>query len=107
MPKLNNKVILITGASKGIGLGCALVCLRYGAKVALLARHPAAAEADVQAAGFRFGERVLPIAADVCNASQVEAAIKQTIEHFRQLDGLINNAGWHPPAMTIDDTSLE
>lgn len=107
MPKLSNKVVLVTGASKGIGLGCALVCLRHGAKVALLARDPHVAEAEVAAAGFSFGKDVLALPTDVRDAKAMEEAIARTAEHFGQLDGVVNNAGWHPPAMTIDDTSLE
>jgi len=107
MSKLSDKVILITGASKGIGLGCALSCLKHGAQVALLARNPAAAKADIVAAGFSFDKDALPVFVDVRDAQGMEVAITKTVERFGRLDGLINNAGWHPPAMTIDDTSLE
>jgi L-fucose dehydrogenase len=107
MPKLSDKVVLITGASKGIGLGCALVCLRHGAKVVLIARDPEAARPEIAAAGFSFDQDVLALSADVRDAVAMEAAIKKTVERFGRLDGVINNAGWHPPAMTIDETSLE
>lgn len=68
-------MILITGASKGIGLGCALVCLNHGAQVALLARDPTAAMSDITAGGFSFGKKVLPLSADVRDARAIEAAI--------------------------------
>jgi L-fucose dehydrogenase len=107
MSKLTEKVVLVTGASKGIGLGCALVCLRHGARVALVARDPQVAEGDVAAAGFSFTKDVLAVAADVRDAKAVELAVTSTVERFGRIDGLINNAGWHPPPMSIDDTSLE
>ena len=107
MSKLDEKVILVTGASKGIGLGCALVCLRHGAKVALIARDPNVAEAEIVAAGFSFDKDVLALSCDVRDARAMERSIEKTTEHFGQLDGVINNAGWHPPTMTIEQTSLE
>jgi len=107
MPKLDNHIILITGASKGIGLGCALTCLRYGAKIVCVARDPGVAEADVVAGGFSFGTDVFPLSADVRDPLALEDIVGKTIEHFGRLDGVINNAGWHPPAVTIEDTTLE
>lgn len=106
MKKLEGKVVLVTGASKGIGLGCVLVCLRHGARVALLARNPQIAEDELASAGFTFGQDVLPLSADVRDEKQMEEATEKTVQAFGHLDGLINNAGWHPPAMTIDETSL-
>lgn len=107
MSKLSERVIFITGASKGIGLGCVLSCLKHGAQVALLARDAAAAEPEIMARGFSFENDVLPLSADVRDSQAMEAAIEKAVARFGKLDGLINNAGWHPPAMTIDDTSLE
>jgi L-fucose dehydrogenase len=104
--KLADKVVVITGASRGIGLGCALVCLRHGARVALLARDPRAAESKVTAAGYSFLEDVLPLSVDVRDATTLADGIERAVGHFGRLDGLINNAGWHPPAITIDATSL-
>jgi len=106
MKKLDGKSILITGASKGIGLGCALRVLAHGGSVALLARRPDAARSAVEAAGGIWGHTVLPVTCDVANADEFEAAVNTTVEHFGRLDGVINNAGWHPPAMDIEQTSL-
>lgn len=107
MLKLKAKVVLITGASKGIGLGCALACLKHGAKVALVARDPSVAADQVIAHGFSFTDDVLPVCADARSALAIEGAVARTVEHFGHLDGVINNVGWHPPAMTIDETTLD
>jgi NAD(P)-dependent dehydrogenase (short-subunit alcohol dehydrogenase family) len=107
MKKLQNKVILVTGASKGIGLGCALKCLRHGAKVGILARASALAGTAIESAGFSLETDVYMVDCDVRLADSMESAIRDVVHHFGRLDGIINNAGWHPPAMTIEETSLE
>lgn len=104
--KLENKIIFITGASKGIGFGCATTCLRYGAKVAVTARNAQAARPGIKAANFDE-ENLLFIDCDVSVAADLETAIEQAVKHFGRLDGIINNAGWHPPPTRIEETSLE
>ncbi len=95
---LGGKTLLITGATRGIGLAIALRAARDGARVALLGKtaeaHPrlpgtvySAADA-VRAAG---GE-ALPIVGDVRNEEQVLAAVARTVEAFGGLDILVNNA---------------
>ena len=107
MSKLDGKVIFITGASKGIGLGCGLSVLRHGGKVVALALDAEDSRLEYEKAGYTFGKDVLPINCDVRDAKGLEAAFIRAVNHFEKLDGLINNAGWHPPAMTIEETSLE
>jgi len=104
--KLDDKVIYITGASKGIGLGCAKVCLRHGARVTITARDAEAAASELEAEGFD-GRSILFLDCDVREAAEIEKTLQKTVEHFGQLDGLINNAGWHPPALSIEATSLK
>lgn len=107
MSKLAGKTILVTGASKGIGLGCALSILRHGGSVGVVTLDPDLARSAVEAAGHVWSERVLPIPCDVRDAGRFEQAFAQTLTRFGQLDGVVNNAGWHPPAMEIEQTSLE
>lgn len=104
--KLKDKVALITGGTKGIGLGCARVFGRHGCRVAIAARgraDGAAAEADLAQAGCT----ALFVPCDVSLEPELRSAIETTVTHFGRLDCLVNNAGWHPPAMTIDQTSVE
>jgi len=104
--KLNGKVAIITGGSKGIGLGCARVFAKYGCTVVLAARgeeagHKAATELAVA------GRTALFVPTDVTDESAMRAMFDAAISHFGRLDCIVNNAGWHPPASTIDQTSVE
>lgn len=104
--KLKDKVAVITGGSKGIGLGCARVFAKYGCKVVLAARGEKAgraAEQELVAAGH--DATFMPT--DVSKPSDVQAMIEAAVLRYGRLDCIVNNAGWHPPAMTIDLTSVE
>ena len=89
---LKNKVVLITGGSRGLGLVIARqICGEYG-KVALIARDAdelARAEADLA----RRGGEVLTISCDLLDRAQIEAAVQETINRYGKIDILINNAG--------------
>lgn len=85
-----NKVAIITGASRGIGLAIARKFHHEGAAVALCARSSDA----LKRCEIEFGkERSLVLTTDVRDSSSVEAAVKQTIRRFGKIDFLINNAG--------------
>lgn len=104
--KLDGKVAIITGGSKGIGLGCARVFAQHGCKVVLAARGTAEGEA-VQAALTKAGHTALFISCDVSIESDLRSLVETTVQRFGRLDCMLNNAGWHPPALTIDQTSVE
>lgn len=103
--KLANKVAVITGGSKGIGLGCARVFGRHGAKVVIAARGEETghqAESELQ----REGIDALFVPCDVAEEIQMRQLFERAVERFGRLDCLVNNAGWHPPAMSIDQISV-
>src|SRR5438128_6756957 len=89
---LHDKVVLITGGSRGLGLVLARhVCAR-GGKVALIARDPdelARAKADLA----QRGGAVLTVQSDLLDAGQIESAVQKIIDRFGKIDVLINNAG--------------
>ncbi len=103
--RLQNKVVLITGAAQGLGFGCARLAAAEGAAVVL---------ADIQrergeqaAATLRAeGAQALFVPVDLRDESQCAALIDQTIRAHKKLDGLVNNAGWFPRA-TLEQTTTD
>lgn len=102
MAKLHDKVILVTGAAQGIGWGCTRVCLAHGARVIALDK---AAEETTRSALEKYGE-VFAVSCDVTNHEMLAQEFVRAVAHFGKLDGVVNNAGWHPPAMDIERTSV-
>lgn len=98
MKNLKDKVIFITGASRGIGREIALRAARDGAKIVIAAKtnqpHPKLAGTihtvakEIEA----LGGIALPLQVDVREEDQVQEAVKKTIETFGGLDILVNNA---------------
>src|SRR5260370_23412450 len=89
---LRNKVTLITGGSRGLGLVLARQICAAGGKVALLARDSEELiRAKTDLAGR--GGRVLTIQCDLFDPGQIQSAIRQTIDRFGKIDILGNNAG--------------
>src|SRR5690606_20560456 len=86
-----DKVIVITGATGGVGRVTAWAFAKQGAKIALIARDPAQLEGTKKEVEV-YGGKALPIIADISDAKQVEEAITKTEEHFGAIDVLVNNA---------------
>jgi NAD(P)-dependent dehydrogenase (short-subunit alcohol dehydrogenase family) len=87
-----NKVALITGGSRGLGLVIARQVCQQGGRVAILARDAgelARAKGELAARG---GD-VLPVQCDLLDRAQIQSAVEQTLERFGKIDILINNAG--------------
>jgi len=95
---LKGKVLLITGASRGIGLAIAIRAAKDGAKVAILAKtvtaHPQLPGTIYTAAKEieEAGGSALPIVCDIRNEEDVQKAVKKTVETFGGIDICINNA---------------
>ena len=86
---LEGKVVLVTGASSGIGRETALALSVAGAQVAIGARRIDRLASLVDAAP---GE-VVPLQLDVTDPASVQRAVSETVGHFGRLDALVNNAG--------------
>lgn len=86
--QIESRVVIVTGASSGIGLSTALALSQRGAKVALLARST---DALNEMAHKLPGS--LPVTADMTRFDQVRDAVQAVHRHFGRVDALINNAG--------------
>jgi 3-oxoacyl-[acyl-carrier protein] reductase len=99
--KLDGKIALVTGASRGIGREIALAFAREGADVACnYNKSPAAAESLV-AAIEAMGRRTVAIQGDVGKPEEIERMVNAATETFGRIDVLVNNAGFlnvHPIA---------
>ncbi|MBI3854497.1 MAG: SDR family oxidoreductase [Planctomycetes bacterium] len=102
-----DKVVLVTGASKGIGEGCVRVFAGAGAKVVFCARGERAGRALESQVNARGPGSALFLPCDVSKVDQVEGVVDEAVKRHKRLDCLINNAGWHPPHKPIDGFSAQ
>ncbi|XP_061722734.1 3-oxoacyl-[acyl-carrier-protein] reductase FabG-like [Cydia pomonella] len=101
-----NKVVIVTGASSGIGAATALMFAKEGADVALVARTQAklaAVAKNVEA----LGRKALAIQADLSNEADTATVIPKTIKHFGKFDVLVNNAGMASQGCLLDGKALQ
>ena len=98
----NDKVVLITGGSRGLGLVLARELVKRGALVALLARDTR--ELERARASIPSSSLVQLLTADVTKAKDVEQAVSNLVQRFGRIDVVINNAGQILSA-PFDDTS--
>jgi len=105
--RFQDKVVIVTGGSKGIGSGCARVFCAEGGHVAILSRGPEAGKALAAELNETGPGKAIFIQCDVSEHEQIATAIEKTVEQFGRLDCIINNAGWHPAATKIEDTTVE
>jgi NAD(P)-dependent dehydrogenase (short-subunit alcohol dehydrogenase family) len=89
MGRLEDKGVLITGGTMGIGFACAELFRKEGARVAITGRS----EANLAAAKDALGEDVLTVCADVSRVDDIERMAGIVRDHFDGLDGLLVNAG--------------
>ena len=103
---LENKVALITGASKGIGLAIAEIFAAAGAKVVISSRKQEALD-DMAGQLRQKGYDVTAIACHVGKPGERENLVQATISRYGQIDILVNNAATNPVYGPVHDTSLE
>jgi NAD(P)-dependent dehydrogenase (short-subunit alcohol dehydrogenase family) len=103
MGPLDDRVVIITGAGRGMGAGIATAVLEAGARVALIDVIAGSAEATA-ARLDASGARAAGITGDVTCDSDIERAIEIALERFGALDGWVNNAGVIEMAPAVSTT---
>jgi NAD(P)-dependent dehydrogenase (short-subunit alcohol dehydrogenase family) len=99
---LRGKVVMITGASQGLGKALTLACAEEGANLVISSRNagsldPVAEEAEGS------GVKVLAIPGDVSRSTHVEMLVEAALEWFGRIDVLVNNAGLLGPRVPIEE----
>ena len=106
MSKLNSKVALVTGGSRGIGAAIARRLASDGASVAITYSKGADAAASVVKDIERAGGKAIAIQADAADADAVVATVEKAVATFGRLDVLVNNAGTAIPK-PFEETTLQ
>jgi len=90
--ELSNKIVLLTGGSRGIGREIALAFARHGGKLVLAGRNQQSLE-ETRAGVELAGGKAIVVAGDVTDAGWRQAVVEKTIQTYGGLDILVNNAG--------------
>jgi 2-hydroxycyclohexanecarboxyl-CoA dehydrogenase len=106
MHGVDGKVIIVTGAGRGVGRGMALHLGRGGARVVVAEWKPHLLT-DTCAELSELGVDNLGVVCDIQDKEQIDAMVAQTVEHFGRVDGLINNAQTFRPLAAMADVSEE
>ncbi len=103
---LTDKVVIITGAGRGMGKTFALALAEWGADVALCSRTLAESE-ETAAACRDLGRRAKAWAVDVARVDEVNAFVAAVWNEFGRIDALVNNAGYNAPRPAVDYSERE
>lgn len=103
MKLLSNKVVFLTGGSRGIGYDCAKAYVSHGAKVVVAALD----QVEIQNVISELGQEHLGIVCDVSSGESVREAIEKAIDRYGRIDVIHNNAGIAEPSCQLHETTEE
>lgn len=104
---LSGRVVLVTGASRGIGAAIALACAEAGADVGVAYRQDRNGADDTVAKVRSTGRQAHAFRVDVSLPEQVDSMIGAALDRFGRIDGLVNNAGVMPESQVSEMTVHE
>lgn len=104
MKLLADKVVLVSGATQGLGVGIAAAAAREGASVAITGRRAEAGEAVAEQLRADSGADVVFVQADLADPAQATRTVTATVERFGRVDSLINCAGCTTRGTLLDTT---
>ncbi len=107
MLKMKDKVVIITGGGKGIGLGISTAYAKEGANLVITGRTASTLDNSKKYLEENFGIKVLAITADGSNEEDVKKVIDTTIEEFKRIDAIINNAQASKSGLLLVEHSVE
>ncbi len=93
MKRLEDKVVVVTGAARGIGRAIALRLAEEGARLTLVTRSSVERLAEVKAEAEKRGAEAIAVQADISVAEEAKKIVSETTSHFGKIDILVNNAG--------------
>lgn len=106
MKRFEDKVVIVTGATSGIGVGVAKAFAKEGASVILVGRNTEKGK-NIEQEIISTGAKAAFIQCDVSNAEEVQKMVEKAVETFGKIDILFNNAGVMLQSMEIERMPLE
>ena len=106
MNRLKDKVIVVTGASSGIGRGIAVACAAEGADIVVNYRHSADKADQVVAEIEQLGQRAVAIQADMSVPDDIETLMDTSVQQMQRIDVWVNNAGADILTTSLADASV-
>ena len=100
---MKGKKVLVTGAGKGIGRGIALAFAKAGADLFLHYRSNPAEAQSLQDEIAALGGKAIVFQADLADQKELDAMFEAVRQQWGTLDAAVNNAGWDPGAVALDD----
>lgn len=106
--RFQDRVAIVTGGAQGIGAGCAQVLAAEGGRIAILDRDaPAAETLAAELRRLHSADSAEAFICDVADTAALTAEIQAVHQRFGRIDCLVNNAGIHPPATTLEETTAD